>query len=80
MQPLDRAVRQAILDANPKATAEDIDEYEGLLADRCVNLTAREERALGDPGGRSDLLAGPDVRMAELRARLFPGALERPST
>jgi hypothetical protein len=67
MEPMRPDVRRAILDANPLAQPEDIDEYERLLA----------QQFLTDP----DLPAAAPLessriqnRLRELHAKLFPGA------
>jgi hypothetical protein len=62
MEPLPREVRQAILDANPNATAEKIDEYEKLFSLRFSS----------DPANDPEL-ADRERRLQELERELFPG-------
>lgn len=59
MRPLRPKEREAILKANPKATPQDIDEYERLLT----------EHANSHPDERDEDL---ESRLRELALKLFP--------
>lgn len=59
MQPLGPEIREAILEANPEATPEEIDEYERLLT----------ERANSDPDNPDPIR---EARLQELENMLFP--------
>jgi hypothetical protein len=64
MEPWKPADRQAILKANPRATAADLDEYERLLSKRYAK----------DPSAKKVLAAAPDpdeVRLQELIKKIF---------
>lgn len=63
MEPLDPATRKAILDTNPEAKAEEIEEYEYLLS--------QQFRRPPQPG-RGPFTASPAVRrLAQLHEKLF---------
>jgi hypothetical protein len=71
MEPIHSNVRQAILDANPAAAPEDIDEYERLLAERfAVDPDAPSPAPLAMAVSPAE---SREARLAELHRKLFPG-------
>ncbi len=72
MEPILSSVKQAILDANPQAAPEDIEEYEHLLAQR---FASDPDAPLPAPLTAAVVGAGEawESRLAELHRKLFPG-------
>jgi len=68
MEPLKPETKKLILDTNPNAAPEDIEEYERLLAERFTvdpDLPKSPEHAI--------LHEAREARLAELHKKLFPG-------
>jgi hypothetical protein len=64
VEPRKPADRQAILRANPRVTAADLDEYERLLSKRYARV----------PSAYKQLAAAPDpdeIRLKELTEKIF---------
>ena len=78
MEPLRPDVRKAILDSNPNAQPEDIEEYERLLAERFRRLpdgTSPASPGMAPEAGFKDQsVASIDESIARLYVKLFPGA------
>lgn len=71
MEPIQPEVRRAILEANPLAEPQDIDEYEQLLAAR---FTVDPDAPVAAPLGVDAMRSAQEDRLAVLHRKLFPGA------
>lgn len=81
MEPLSPQVRKAILDANPNAQPEDIEEYERLLAER-FRSPPDDEQPVGGPMLKESVAESSrqqlESRLAALHQKLFPGVKRQP--
>jgi len=73
MEPLRPQVKRAVLDANPQAQPEDIEDYERLLAERF----ARDPDVPSQPSDAS-LQDTREARLRQLHNKLFPAASRDP--
>lgn len=71
MEPMKPELRRAILEANPQAEPQDIDEYEQLLAERFAIDPNAPNAA---PFALETVSGIREARLAELHRKLFPGA------